>query len=83
MEMPTPCERCGDLFDLLDGKVSPRSPRIVICEECADQEEEQIEEEEEIQELKDEIAEAKDTIERNTRRLYELEKATRASNGAK
>ena len=72
MEMPTPCERCNDLFDLLDGRSSPRRPSIVICEECADREDEQIEEEEEIQELKDEIEEAEYTIERNKLRLKEL-----------
>lgn len=74
MEMPTPCERCGDFFDLLDGKSSPREPRIVICEKCADREESQMEEEKEIQELKDEIADAEDTIKRNTERLNELER---------
>ena len=70
MEMPTPCERCGDIFDLYDGLASPRtkgqSPQIIICEDCAKKEEEEIELEEEIQELKDEIADAEDTIRRNT-----------------
>lgn len=72
MEAPTLCEQCGEWFDLFDGKSSPRKPRTIICEGCADREEKQIEEEEEIQELKDEIADAEDTIKRNTLRLQEL-----------
>lgn len=72
MDMPTPCERCNKWFDLLDGTRSPRNPRIVICEECADKEQKEVDEEEEIKELQKEITDAKDTIKRNTERLREL-----------
>lgn len=72
MEMPTPCERCNELFDLLDGTRSPRNPRIVICEGCAGKEQEEVNKEEEIIELQEEIADAEDTIKRNTERLREL-----------
>ena len=76
MEMPTPCERCGDLFDLLDGKSSPRNPSfgagIIICEGCADKEQEEIDREEEIQELKDQVADAEYSLREAKTRLVEL-----------
>jgi len=72
MEMPTPCNYCGKVFDLLDGKRSPVGRDIVICEACADKEQEEIEREEEIQELKDQISDAEHTIKAAKERLVEL-----------
>lgn len=44
MEMPTPCEHCGDLFDLNDGYGSEKwHPNIVICEKCYAAEQSEIE----------------------------------------
>jgi len=37
--MPTPCEACGELFDLHDGKPC-RKCRIVFCPACARYDEE-------------------------------------------
>lgn len=34
MEMPTPCEACGEIFDLLDGKPCHEC-HIVFCPGCA------------------------------------------------
>ena len=38
MEMPTPCNNCGEIFELHDGRRSPRGKAIMICEACADEE---------------------------------------------
>lgn len=58
MEMPTPCQNCGDWFDLHDGYGSKKwYPKTVICQDCFEKEEEEIEEDEEIQELEEEIPE--------------------------
>lgn len=76
MEMPTPCERCGEVFDLNDGRVSPRSKatntRIVICEQCAEVEEEEIEREEEIEQLRFSIESWEHEIADAKTRLREL-----------
>jgi len=37
MEMPTPCDRCGDWFDLNDGG-SSKDGKIQICRSCSDNE---------------------------------------------
>ena len=66
MEMPTPCERCGHLFDLLDGKESPRTATLIICASCANSEQEEVNREEEVDSLRDAIMEAEDVI-RNAR----------------
>ena len=45
MEMPTPCEHCGEWFDLNDGYGSEKwHPNTVICENCYEKESEEIEE---------------------------------------
>lgn len=73
MEMPTPCENCDELFDLNDGKASPRrNRRIVICAKCANEEEEEIEREEEIRSLHEEIGDAEHSIKSANERLREL-----------
>jgi hypothetical protein len=65
MDMPTPCEHCGDVFDLNDGCGSDKwYPNIVICEKCHDEEEKEIEEDERWNGLNIEITNA----------LYELDK---------
>ena len=47
MEMPTPCEHCGEIFDLNDGCGSEKwHPNTVICEKCYSEEAEEIEEDE-------------------------------------
>lgn len=57
--MPTPCQRCGDIFDLNDGKESKKwYPNTVICTPCAATELAEIGIDEEIQELKDNISDA-------------------------
>lgn len=45
MEMPTPCEHCGEIFDLNDGYPSEKwHENITICEKCHNEEELEIEE---------------------------------------
>jgi Fe2+ or Zn2+ uptake regulation protein len=47
MEMPTPCEHCGEIFDLNDGYGSEKWHKdVVICEKCYREEEAEIEEDE-------------------------------------
>ena len=49
--MPTPCEHCGEWFELNDGCGSEKWHKgIVICETCAQSEQEEIENDEEIEE---------------------------------
>ena len=44
MEMPTPCEHCGDVFDLNDGYASEKwHEDIIICKSCSEKESEEIE----------------------------------------
>ena len=74
MEMPTPCNECGSLFYLLDGKRSPKTKKIIICEACADAEQEEIEHQEEIDDLEEQISEAEHAIINARKRLQELNK---------
>lgn len=75
MEMPTPCEKCGELFELLDGLTSEKwHPNIIICEPCGKEEREEIERDEEISALKEEIEEAEYTLKSARERLAVLEK---------
>ncbi len=74
MEMPTPCVKCGNWFDLHDGYGSEKwYPNTVICSNCHDEEEKEIECDEEIEELKSQIDEAKETISCSIERLAELD----------
>lgn len=46
MEMPCPCEHCGNWFDLHDGYASEKwyqERNLVICEKCHEEEESEIE----------------------------------------
>ena len=74
MEMPTPCQRCGNWFDLNDGYGSDKwYPNTVICKSCHKEEEAEIERDEEIEELKGQISDAEYTIKNAKERLKELE----------
>lgn len=62
-EMPTPCEHCGKIFDLNEGRGSEKyHPNIVICKECAEEEAKEIEEDDRWEDINIELS--------NT--LYEL-----------
>lgn len=55
-DMPTPCQRCDDIFDLNDGYPSYKwYPNTVICPACHRLEEEIIEIEDEIEYIQDSI----------------------------
>ena len=69
---PCPCEVCGGWFDLEDGLTHPRKDRLIICEGCAHDIEQEIEKEEEIDELLSQISDAEDTIKCSKERLDEL-----------
>ena len=72
-EMPTPCQSCGEIFDLHDGVASQKwFKNTMICEECGDVESSEIERDEEIEELKELIDEAIFTIKDAKQRLSEL-----------
>ena len=73
MEMPTPCQKCGNWFDLHDGYGSDKwYPNTVICSDCHNDEQLEIERDEEIEELRNQIDEAKETISCSIERLAEL-----------
>ena len=73
MEMPTPCQRCGNWFDLNDGYRSDKwYPNTVICKTCHEEEEKEIEMDEEIQDLKNQYADALFTIKECKRQLKEF-----------
>lgn len=73
MEMPVPCQKCGEWFDLNDGYGSEKwYPNTVICESCHNEEEQEIEVDEEIEDLKNAIADAEFTIKESKQRLSEL-----------
>ena len=74
MEMPTPCQRCGDIFDLNNGKGSMKwFPGTVICTPCAATELIEIGIDEEIQELKENIANSEFDLKEGKERLKILE----------
>lgn len=73
MDMPTPCQKCGEWFDLNDGRGSKKwFPKTVICESCFEEEEEEIENDEEIEELEEAISDAETTISNSKERLKEI-----------
>ena len=73
-DMPVPCEKCGEWFDLNDGYGSEKwFPNIVICRKCHKEEEKEIERDEEIEELKNEISDAEYTLKRCRERLKEID----------
>ena len=59
MDMPTPCQHCGELFDLNDGGTSEKwYPRTIICPQCSDEEDKEIEEDDRWETINDEISNA-------------------------
>lgn len=73
MDMPTPCQRCGNIFELNDGRASEKwYPNTIICDSCDSEEEDEIQLDDEIEELKTDIEDAKITIKDNTERLLSL-----------
>ena len=57
MDMPTPCQHCGELFDLNDGGTSENwYPNTIICEKCSTQEDKEIEEDERWETINNEIS---------------------------
>ena len=65
MDMPTPCQHCGELFDLInDGGASSKwYPNTIICPQCSDEEDKEIEEDDRWETINNEISNA----------LYDLE----------
>ena len=56
MDMPTPCQRCGNIFELNDGRASEKwYPNTIICDSCDSEEEDEIQLDDEIEELKTDI----------------------------
>ncbi len=77
MEMPTPCQKCGNIFDLNDGTASEKwFPNTVICNGCGANEYSEIEKDEEISDLKISIEDAEITIRDSHKRLKELQEFT-------
>jgi hypothetical protein len=73
-EMPTPCEHCGNIFDLNDGYGSEKWHKgITICQLCYELEEQEMGRDEEIEDLKNQISDAEITIKYAKERLAELE----------
>jgi hypothetical protein len=73
MEMPTPCQRCGDIFDLNDGRESEKwYPGTVICETCAGEETVEVEQDTFIEALEDELEDAIWTVNDCHKRLKQL-----------
>lgn len=59
MEMPTPCQHCGEIFDLNDGYGSEKwYKNTVICENCYRKEEDEIEEDDRWEEINIDISNA-------------------------
>jgi chromosome segregation ATPase len=73
MEMPTPCQKCDEWFDLHTGVASKKwFPKTTICENCGELEDDEIDLDEEIEDLKETISEAEDSISTAKERLKEL-----------
>lgn len=73
MECPTPCEKCGDVFELEDGFRSEKwFENIIICPECHKQEDEEIQIDAEVEQLREDLSEAQHTVKYATERLLEL-----------
>jgi hypothetical protein len=70
IEMPTPCQHCGVIFDLHDGTTSELwYPNTIICDSCGDIEEREVELQDEMENLQLEIDDAEWTIENNNKEL--------------
>lgn len=72
MEMPCPCNNCGDWFDLYDGSASEKwYPNTVICKSCGDKEDQEVDIDNEEADLLIEI-ENGNSIRANKKRLKEI-----------
>lgn len=72
--MPTPCQKCGEWFDLNDGRGSKKwYPNTVICSDCAKEEQEEIERDKESGKLEADIAELENDIQIAKREIKEQE----------
>lgn len=59
MEMPCPCQKCGEWFDLQEGRPSNKwFPNTVICAACEKVEAQEIERDEEIEEMTEQLQNA-------------------------
>ena len=73
MDMPTPCQKCNNIFDLNDGYGSEKwFPNTVICESCYKEEEKEIELDERLDELYSQKEDAEWTINDVDKQLTEL-----------
>lgn len=73
MDMPTPCQHCGEWFDLNDGCGSEKwYPGTVICVGCREKEKEEIERDEEIEEIKTLLSEAEFDVKEYRGQLREM-----------
>ena len=73
LEMPTPCQQCGEIFELHDGNTSHKwFPNTIICEDCGFKEDEEIEKDNKIDELKERIDSLVDEIDGCRMELIEL-----------
>lgn len=72
--MPTPCQKCGEWFELNEGRGSRRwYPDTVICSDCGEEEQEEIEREEEIKELEEEMTELEESFKYAKQEIREQE----------
>jgi hypothetical protein len=79
MEMPTPCEHCGTIFDLNDGYRSDKwHDGIVICAKCHEEEEREIEEDERWETINLEISNALYGLDKEDGAWAKLEHENRA-----
>ena len=73
MEMPTPCQKCGEIFDLHDGSPSQKWFRnTVVCEDCGRLEDDEMERDEEIEDIKNQLSDAEFTINECNKRLKDF-----------
>lgn len=83
MNMPTPCQNCGDIFDLNDGIGSEKwFPNTIICATCGNKERSEIERDEEIEQLNLDIDDAEHTLRTARARLAELSAKSEPSTGS-
>lgn len=73
MEMPTPCESCGQWSDLHDMVGSDKWYRdIVICRECGELEDEEIELDDDIENEQNTLSDAEWQVKESTKELERL-----------
>lgn len=76
MEMPTPCQKCGNIFDLNDGVGSGKwFPNTIICETCGIKEDKIVELESELEAVKLDLENAKWDVTHYGKRVDEINQA--------